>query len=107
MNDDTQPTCFTELFNNNPDSRLLNVFMEGREIDYPLTDLSRITGINRQRVSAKISFLLDKKLIKKTRISAMLPSGRAMSSMQLYQWNNKDPLAKALTEVFDQSIWKN
>src|SRR5262249_36065862 len=97
MNADTQPTCFTELFNNNPDSRLLNVFMEGRELDYPLTDLSRITGINRQRIKAKISSLHSKKLIKKTRTTG---------GMEMYQWNNKDPLAKALTEVFDQSILK-
>jgi hypothetical protein len=98
MKTDQSPSTFTELFSNNPDSRLFDVFIIGREFDYPMTDLSNITGINRQRLKKKIAFCLGKKLIIKT---------RKMSGMQLYQWNMADPLAKALVEVSDQSMFKN
>jgi hypothetical protein len=34
MKVDQQSSTFTELFSNNPDSRLFDVFITGREFDY-------------------------------------------------------------------------
>jgi hypothetical protein len=65
MNPEARPTIFTELFNNNPDSRVYNLFLESRECDFPITELARITGLNRQRLKARITSLL--KLIIKMR----------------------------------------
>ncbi len=88
-------TRFTELFDNTPTARVLDVMICGREYDYALTDISRSTGLNRQRLRGILDRLVKQNVIWET---------RKFSGMQMFKISGTHPIATSLIAVSDAMI---
>ena len=93
----TMKQTFLNYLGNSPQTRVLQFLIEGRELDYSMTDLLG-AKVSWRTLHLLIPELLKTKLIKKTRTI-----GRAT----LYQINKEHPIAQQLIKIYDDTIFQN
>ena len=84
--------AFCEIMGVNPRNRVLELFLEGHEIDFATGDVARITGLNRATTYNTIKELLDESFIN---------FSRKVSGSQLYKLNLDKPEVKLLIKAFN------
>ena len=88
-------TLFRKAFGDNPKIRVLEFLIEGRELDYSISDIAEGAEIGRTTL-----FRIWDDLIK-TRI--IIPT-REIGNAKLYRLNLENPFVKKLIELFDEII---
>lgn len=83
---------FATMFGATPRNRILEFFLEMRELDFSVGDIARETGLNRATTYNTIEELSKLNLIKPT---------RKVSGAQLYQLNGEKEEVKILITMFN------
>src|SRR3989344_9457194 len=91
-------TAFVESLGNSPLIRILDYLIEGRELDYSLTDISENAHVSWSTLHRIWGNLEKYKWIKFSR-----PIGRA----KLYRLNTENPAVKHLIELYDTVLLEN
>lgn len=86
---------FCELFGATARNRVLEIFLEGREIDNGLGNVAEEAGLNRASVYNVASGLLKQGII--------MPS-RIVGRTQLYKLNFKNDEVRILSKSFDDAL---
>jgi len=89
--------AFLEFLGDNPNTRLLEFLITGREFDYSLTDLADNSGISWTTLHRILPRLEKQKIVVKTR-----EIGRA----KLYKINLRNEEVKKLVEIYDGILKK-
>jgi len=89
--------AFLEFLGDNPNTRLLEFLITGREFDYSLTDLAENAGIGWSTLHRILPRLEKQGIVVKTR-----EIGRA----KLFKLNQRNKEAKKLIEIYDGIIKK-
>ena len=88
-------TLFRKVLGDTPKIRVLEFFIEGRELDYSLTDIAEGAEIGRTTLFRIFEDLINAKII--------IPT-RQIGNAKLYKLNLENPLVKRLVEIFDEII---
>jgi hypothetical protein len=88
-------TLFKKALGDSPKIRVLEFLIEGRELDYSITDIAEGAEIGRTTL-----FRIWEDLIK---TSIIIPT-RQIGNAKLYKLNSENIFAKKLTEIFDEII---
>jgi len=88
-------TLFTKALGDNPKIRVLEFLIEGRELDYSISDIAEGAEIGRTTLFRIWEDLLRAKIIVFT---------RQIGNAQLYRLNLENPFVKKLVEIFDEII---
>ncbi len=88
---------FCKVFGETPRNKIIEEFLCGRGIDFPIISLMQETALDRTVVKAIVAELLAEQLI--------IPT-RRYRNMQFYQLNRKNPKAQELLKVFDELLRK-
>ncbi|MBI2671880.1 hypothetical protein HYX16_03010 [Candidatus Woesearchaeota archaeon] len=86
---------FTKAVGNTPKIKVLEFLIEGRELDYFLSDIAEGSGIGRTTLFKIWNDFENLKLIKPTRI---------IGNAKLFKLNLENPFVKKLVELFDALI---
>ncbi|MBI4044805.1 MAG: hypothetical protein HY392_03790 [Candidatus Diapherotrites archaeon] len=86
-----------DFLGDNPNTRLLEFLITGREFDYSLTDMAKNAGIGWSTLHRILPRLLKQEIIIETR-----EIGRA----KLFKLNQKNEEVKKLTELYDSLLTK-
>ena len=78
----------TRIFNS-PGSKILDFLLTNQNFDYSESDIAKITNVSPRTIQRTLPFLLDEKLIRRTR-----KSGKAF----MYEANLESPRIQALLE---------
>ena len=89
--------AFLEFLGKNPNTRLLEFLITGREFDYSLTDMAENAGIGWSTLHRILPRLEKQQIVVKTR-----EIGRA----KLYKLNRKNIEVKKLVEIYDGIVKK-
>jgi len=89
--------AFLEFLGDNPNTRLLEFLITGREFDYSLTDLAENAGIGWTTLHRILPGMEKQKIVIKTR-----EIGRA----KLYKLNQENTEVKKLVELYDSILRK-
>jgi len=89
--------AFLEFLGENPNTRLLEFLITGREFDYSLTDMAENAGIGWSTLHRILPRLEKQKIVVKTR-----EIGRA----KLYKLNQQNEEVKKLIELYDGILKK-
>ncbi len=89
--------AFLEFLGNNPNTKLLEFLITGREFDYSLTDLAENAGIGWSTLHRILPRLEKQGIVVKTR-----EIGRA----KLYKLNQQNEEVKKLISIYDGIIKK-
>lgn len=90
-------TAFLEFLGDNPNTRVLEFFLTGREFDYSLSDICKNAGIGWSSLHRVFPALEKQEIIIKTR-----EIGRA----KLYKLNQQNDEVKLLIKLYDSVIQK-
>ena len=88
-------TIFTKSIGNTPKIKVLEFLIEGRELDYSISDIAEGAGIGRTTLFRMWSDLIDLKIIKHT---------RDMGNAKLYRLNLSNPFVKKIIDLFDSLV---
>ena len=88
---------FCKVFGETPRNKIIEEFLCGRGIDFPIITLMGETALDRTTVKTIITELLAEQFIVPT---------RRYRNMQFYQLNRKNPEAQKLLKVFDGLLRK-
>jgi len=88
-------TLFRKALGDTPKIRVLEFLIEGRELDYSISDIAEGAEIGRTTL-----FRIWEDLIK----TQMITPTRQIGNAKLYKLNLKSIFAKKLTEIFDTII---
>lgn len=88
---------FLDFLGDNPNTRLLEFLITGREFDYSLTDMAKNAGIGWSTLHRILPRLLKQKIVVETRVI-----GRA----RLFKLNQKNEEVKKLIELYDGLLAK-
>jgi len=88
-------TLFKETFGDTPKTRVLEFLIEGRELDYSISDIAEGAEIGRTTLFRIWEDLKKADIIKHTRI---------IGNARLYQLNIQNPFVKKTVEAFDELI---
>ncbi len=91
-----ETSVFLDYVGDNPRMRILQYLIEGRELDYTLTDMLN-AGVSWGTLNSLIPKLLELEIIVKTR-----KIGRAT----LYKINQNNVISKKLIELYDKIIFE-
>ncbi len=86
---------FCEIFGATPRSRIIEFFLEMRELDFTIGDIARETGLNRATAYNVVGELAIENYV--------VPS-RRVSSSQLYKLNPEKKEVKMLVRTFDEVL---
>ena len=95
MNEERNWGAFCEVFGINPRNRIIEFFLEGRELDFSIGDIARITGLNRATTYNAMEELIREKFVILT---------RKVSGSQLYRLNLEKEEVKVLIDVFNMIL---
>ncbi|MEK6890801.1 MAG: hypothetical protein AABX03_01555 [Nanoarchaeota archaeon] len=90
-------TLFRKALGDTPKIRVLEFLIEGRELDYSISDIAEGAEIGRTTLFRIFDDLLESEVIIFT---------RQIGNAQLYRLNMKNPFVKKLVEIFDEIILK-
>ena len=88
-------TLFQQTLGNTPKIKVLEFFIEGRELDYSISDIAEGAEIGRTTL-----FRIGEDLIKN---KIIIPT-RQIGNAKLYKLNQKNPFVKKIIELFDEII---
>ncbi len=88
-------TLFRKALGDTPQLRVLEFLIEGRELDYSITDIAEGAEIGRTTLFRIFDDLIKNKII--------LPT-RQIGNAKLYRLNQENPFVKKMVEVFDEII---
>ena len=88
-------TLFNQALGDTPKIRVLEFFIEGRELDYSITDIAEGAEIGRTTLFRIFEDLIKNKIIIPTRI---------IGNAKLYKLNQENPFIKKMIEIFDEII---
>lgn len=88
-------TLFRKALGDTPKIRVLEFLIEGRELDYSISDISEGAEIGRTTLFRIWNDLIKTKIIMPTRI---------IGNAKLYKLNAENLFVKKLIEVFDEVI---
>ena len=80
---------------NTPKIKVLEFLIEGRELDYSISDIAEGAGIGRTTLFRVWKDLLDLKIIKPT---------REIGNAKLFRLNIENPLVKKMISLFDEVV---
>ncbi len=90
-----EETLFTKAVGNTPKIKVLEFLIEGRELDYSISDIAEGAGIGRTTLFRVWKDLLDLKIIKPT---------REIGNAKLFRLNIENPLVKKMISLFDEVV---
>ena len=90
-------TLFKQALDDTPKIRVLEFLVEGRELDYSISDIAEGAEIGRTTLFRIFEDLLKSKIIVPTRV---------IGNAKLYRLNLEDKFVKKLVEVFDEVIYQ-
>jgi len=88
-------TLFRKVFGDTPKIRVLEFLIEGRELDYSISDIAEGAEIGRTTLFRIWDDLIKAKVIKPT---------RQIGNAKLYKLNLENPFVEKIVEVFDEII---
>lgn len=86
---------FLEAIGNNPKNKVLEFLIEGRELDYSISDIAEGSEISRVTLFRIFNTLLDKKIIVFT---------RRIGNAKLYKLNLENSFVRKMIEVYDMVV---
>src|SRR3989339_1696124 len=95
MEDMLSETKFTKVLGDSPKIKVLEFLIEGRELDYSLSDIAEGSGIGRTTLFRIWDDFKNLKLVKPT---------RTIGNAKLFRLNLENPFVKKLIELFDSLI---
>ena len=95
INDTTEIGEFCKVFGDTPRNRILEFFLEGREIDFGIGDVAKETGLNRATAYNTMEELIGQGFIVPT---------RKLGNTQMYKLNKNKDEVKALLKAFDMLL---
>ena len=90
-----EQTIFTKAMGNAPKIRVLEFLIEGRELDYSISDIAEGAGIGRTTLFRIWGDLIELKVIKPT---------REIGNAKLYKLNQENPFVKKMIGLFDSLV---
>ena len=90
-------TLFRNALGDTPKIRVLEFLIEGRELDYSISDIAEGSGIGRTTLFRVFEDLLKNQIIKPT---------RQIGNAKLFRLNEANPFVKKMIELFDEVILK-
>lgn len=88
-------TLFRKALGDTPKIRVLEFLIEGRELDYSISDIAEGAEIGRTTLFRLWQDLIKSNIIKPT---------RAIGNAKLYQLNMQNPFVIKMIELFDETI---
>jgi len=88
-------TLFRQMLGDTPKIRVLEFLIEGRELDYSISDIAEGANIGRTTLFRIFEDLLKNKIIIHT---------REIGNAKLFRLNINNPFVKKMTEIFDEII---
>ncbi len=88
-------TLFRKALGDSPRIKVLEFFLEGRELDYSISDIAEGAEIGRTTLFRIWDDLLKSKILVFT---------RQIGNARLYKLNLTNPFIKKLAEIFDEII---
>lgn len=92
-----EETIFTKAIGDTPKIKVLEFLIEGRELDYSISDIAEGAEIGRTTLFRIWKDLIDLKIIKHT---------RDIGNARLYKLNIENPFVKRMVELFDTLVIK-
>ena len=97
MEDMLSETKFTKVLGDSPKVKVLEFLIEGRELDYSLTDIAEGSGMGRTTLFRIWDDLVALKMVKQT---------RTIGNAKLFKLNIKNSFVQKLVEIFDEIIFQ-
>ena len=88
-------TIFTKTIGSTPKIKVLEFLIEGRELDYSISDIAEGAKIGRTTLFRIWNDLIKLKIIKHT---------RDIGNAKLYKLNLENPFVKKLVDLFDTIV---
>src|SRR3989338_4245257 len=88
-------TIFTKAIGNNPKIKVLEFLIEGRELDYSISDIAEGAGIGRTTLFRIWNDFVELGIVKNT---------RNIGNAKLYKLNLSNSFVKKMVEVFDTLV---
>ena len=88
-------TIFTRAIGNTPKIKVLEFLIEGRELDYSISDIAEGAGIGRTTLFRIWNDFVKLGIVKHT---------RDIGNAKLYKLNLANPFAKKMAELFDTLV---
>ncbi len=88
-------TIFRKAVGNSPKIKVLEFLIEGRELDYSITDIAQGADIGRTTLFRIWDDLIEAQIIKHT---------RNIGNAKLYKLNLQNPFVKKVVELFDEVV---
>lgn len=91
-------TKFCDIVGYSPETKILELLLEGREIEYTFNDVVKALGVNRQRayqilrLYQKVGIIIESKRVK---------------HISMYKLNRQNSEVKLLIKMFDNIIGNN
>lgn len=91
-------TIFCDLFGYSPETKILELLLEGRELEYTLNDIIKSANVNRKRAYQILNFYAKKGIIQKS---------KQIKHLNFYKINTQRDDIKLLEKLFDKMIKNN
>ena len=88
-------TIFTKAIGNTPKIKVLEFLIEGRELDYSISDIAEGAGIGRTTLFRIWDDFVELEIVKHT---------RDIGNAKLYKLNIANPFVKKMVDVFDTLV---
>jgi len=88
-------TIFTKAIGNTPKIKVLEFLIEGRELDYSISDIAEGSGIGRTTLFRIWNDFVELGIVKNT---------RNIGNAKLYKLNLSNSFVKKMVEVFDTLV---
>ncbi len=90
-----EETVFTKAIGNTPKIKVLEFLIEGRELDYSISDIAEGAGIGRTTLFRIWNDFIELGIVKHT---------RDIGNAKLYKLNPANTFAKKMIDVFDTLV---
>ena len=88
-------TIFCDLFGYSPETKILELLLEGRELEYTLNDIIKAVHVNRKRAYQILNFYAKKGIIQKS---------KQVKHLKFYKINAQREEIKLLERLFDKMV---
>lgn len=95
MKGETDKTLFCDYLGYTPNTKILELLIEGRNEEYTFNQIIQILGVNKQIAYRVLKFYLAKKFIVKS---------KKVRHIQLYKLNKQDKKVRSMINLFDRLL---
>ena len=88
-------TIFTKAIGNTPKIKVLEFLIEGRELDYSISDIAEGAGIGRTTLFRIWNDFIELNIVKNT---------RNIGNAKLYKLNISNPFVRKMSDLFDTLV---